>query len=258
MPTVPSDVTHSSRLNGRRALITGAARGIGQAIAQAFAEEGARVMIADLDASLAQSVASDLAGGGSDAIGVGLDVASRESVDRVIAQALRDFGGLDVLVNNAGVCEEKSCVDISDDDWDRIVDVNLRGTFLCCRAVLPHFVSRGRGRIINIASQLALSGGSRMVHYTASKAGVIGLTKALAREYAPHGVLVNAIAPGPVDTRMTANNSAEWRAERIAALPIGRFAEPGEIAPTAVFLASDESSYYIGQVLGPNGGDVIA
>jgi 3-oxoacyl-[acyl-carrier protein] reductase len=142
-------------------------------------------------------------------------------------------------------------------EWDRVIGVNLRGCFLCTRMVLPGMLARGRGKVINVASQLGQIGGTEMVHYSASKAGVIGLTKALAREVSGKGVHVNAIAPGPILTEMMAQETEEWANAKLAELPIGRFGEVHEVAPTAVFLASDDSSYYVGQTLGPNGGDVM-
>lgn len=142
-------------------------------------------------------------------------------------------------------------------EFDRVLSVNLRGVFLCTRFVLPRMLDRGSGSVINVASQLGQIGGTEMVHYSASKAGVIGLTKALAREVSTNGIRVNAIAPGPILTDMMAEETEEWAAQKLSELPIGRFGEAHEVAPTAVFLASDESSYYVGQTLCPNGGDVM-
>jgi 3-oxoacyl-[acyl-carrier protein] reductase len=143
------------------------------------------------------------------------------------------------------------------EDWDRVLNVNLRGTFLCTRYVLPHLLEQGGGRVINIASQLGYLGGREVAHYSASKGGVIAFTKALAREVSTRNVLVNAIAPGPIVTDLLRSETEEWKAAKLAELPIGRFGEVSEVAPTAVFLASDDASYYVGQTLGPNGGDVM-
>jgi 3-oxoacyl-[acyl-carrier protein] reductase len=167
------------------------------------------------------------------------------------------FGRVDVLVNNAGIVLESLVAEMPIADWDRIMDVNLRGVFVCTRFVLPFMLEQGGGRIINMASQLGQIGGRTMAHYSASKAGVIGFTRALAREVARDRVLVNAIAPGPINTDMLASESEEWKRAKLADLPIGRFGEVDEVVPTAVFLASEDSSYYVGQVLGPNGGDVM-
>ena len=174
-----------------------------------------------------------------------------------VAKVVAVLGGIDVLVNNAGIVHESLLVDLDPADWDRVQGVNLRGVYLCTRHVLPRMLEQGGGRVINMASQLGQIGGRTMVHYSASKAGVIGFTRALAREDARSNVLVNAIAPGPINTDMLASESEEWKRAKLAELPIGRFGDVSEVVPTAVFLASDDASYYVGQVLGPNGGDVM-
>jgi 3-oxoacyl-[acyl-carrier protein] reductase len=194
---------------------------------------------------------------GPGAMYVQTDVSDEVAVKRMADTVLREFGRIDILVNNAGIATQFRLVDLTVDEWDRMLAVNLRSVFLCCRAVLPHMMERGSGRIINTASQLAYLGGAGMTHYCASKGGVISLTRALAREVAPNGILVNGIAPGPVESRLLDRMSAEWKKGKLAELPLGRFGEPEDIAPTAVFLASDDSSYYCGQILGPNGGDVM-
>jgi 3-oxoacyl-[acyl-carrier protein] reductase len=168
-----------------------------------------------------------------------------------------ELGDVDILVNDAGTMGQFLFEELTVAEWDRVMGVNLRGVFLCTRAVIPGMLERGRGKIINVASQLGQIGGVEMVHYSASKAGVIGFTKALAREVSTRGVHVNAIAPGPILTAMMEEETEAWAARKLAELPIGRFGEVGEVAPTAVFLASDESSYYVGQTLCPNGGDVM-
>jgi 3-oxoacyl-[acyl-carrier protein] reductase len=167
------------------------------------------------------------------------------------------FGRIDVLVNNAGILSRSPLERMPVEEWDRVLGVNLRGTFLCCRAVLPRMLGRGDGRIINVASQIGQAGEAGLAHYSASKGGIIAFTKALAREVATRGVLVNAIAPGPISTGIMPPESGELEEAREAALPIGRFGQVDEVAPTAVFLASEDSSYYVGQTLGPNGGDVM-
>ncbi len=185
------------------------------------------------------------------------DVSDDTQVASGVAKVVAVLGGIDVLVNNAGIVHESLLVDLDPADWDRVQGVNLRGVYLCTRHVLPRMLEQGGGRVINIASQLGQIGGRTMVHYSASKAGVIGFTRALAREVARGNVLVNAIAPGPINTDMLASESEEWKRAKLAELPIGRFGEVSEVVPTAVFLASDDASYYVGQVLGPNGGDVM-
>ncbi|HEY0279102.1 MAG TPA: 3-oxoacyl-ACP reductase FabG [Solirubrobacterales bacterium] len=246
------------RLHNRVAIITGGARGIGGAIAVAFAREGADVAIADLLGEEASApVLEAVAAAGRRGILVPTDVSDEAQVGALVERVRDELGEVDILVNNAGIFSQVLLHEMSSAEWDRILGVNLRGTFLCTRAVLPAMVERGDGVIINVASQLGQVGGEEMVHYSASKAGVIGFTKALAREVSGRGVRVNAIAPGPILTDMMAEETEEWVAQKLGELPIGRFGEVHEVAPTAVFLASDDSTYYVGQTLGPNGGDVL-
>jgi 3-oxoacyl-[acyl-carrier protein] reductase len=246
------------RLSGKKAIVTGGARGIGRGIAEGFAAEGADVAVFDVvGAPAAAPLVNAVEAHGQRALYLQCDVSDRAAVEGAVNEVVGKLGGVDVLVNNAGIVHEALVEDLDPDDWDRVIAVNLRGTFLCTRAVLPHMLRQGGGRIINIASQLGQIGGSTMAAYSASKAGVIGLTRALAREVSVRNVLVNAIAPGPVETAMLASESEDWKRAKLAALPIGRFASVAEIVPTAVFLASDDSTYYTGQTLGPNGGDVM-
>jgi 3-oxoacyl-[acyl-carrier protein] reductase len=245
------------KLRDKVAIVTGGARGIGGAIATAFANEGADVVIADrLGEDVARPVLDAIEAAGRRALLVSTDVSDEDSVRAMVDRAY-EFGEIDVLVNNAGTFGQFFLHELAVEEWDRVIGVNLRGVFLCTRMVLPHMLERGHGKIINVASQLGQIGGTEMVHYSASKAGVIGLTKALAREVSTKGIHVNAIAPGPILTDMMAEETEEWAAQKLSELPIGRFGEVHEVAPTAVFLASDESSYYVGQTLCPNGGDVM-
>jgi 3-oxoacyl-[acyl-carrier protein] reductase len=247
-----------SRLDGRVALVTGAASGIGAGIAIAFAREGADIVVADkVDADKAADVLEAIKGHGREALFVQADVSDEASVRGMADEALGHFGRVDILVNNAGIFTESLLETMPIDDWDRVVNTNLRGTFLCTRMLIGQMLQRGDGRIINIASQLGQVGGSSVAHYSASKAGVIGLTKALAREVSQRGVLVNAIAPGPIETPLLDSETEQWRSAKLAELPIGRFGTVDEVTPTAVLLASAEGSYYVGQTLGPNGGDVM-
>jgi 3-oxoacyl-[acyl-carrier protein] reductase len=246
------------RLASKKAVVTGGVRGIGRGIALGFAHEGADVAVIDVrPESDAASLLDAITKSGRSGLYVRADVSSEGAIEPAIERILEAFGRIDVLVNNAGIVGESLVAEMPVADWDRIVDVNLRGTFICTRFVLPHMVEQGGGRIINMASQLGQIGGRTMAHYSASKAGVIGFTRALAREVARNNVLVNAIAPGPINTDMLASESEEWRRAKLADLPIGRFGEVDEVVPTAIFLASEDSSYYVGQVLGPNGGDVM-
>jgi 3-oxoacyl-[acyl-carrier protein] reductase len=244
-------------LADRVALVVGGAGGIGAAIAEAFCREGAQVVVADRSIGAAAAVGGSAEGTGACGA-VALDVRDAASVEAAVAEVLSRHGRIDVLVNSAGVLTEAPLVEMTLSQWQETVDVDLTGVFLCCRAVVPHMIRAGGGRVINIASQLGIKGGRGLTHYSAAKAGVIGLTKALALEVADRGVLVNAIAPGPVDTPMVAGISAEWKAAKRAELPLGRFGVPAEVAPTAVLLASDPGgNLYVGQTLGPNSGDVM-
>ena len=246
------------RLFGKKAIVTGGGRGIGRAIAVAFAAEGADVAVVDvLDEREGGAVVGEIEGYGRRVLYRRADVADEAEVQGMVDGVLGAFGRVDVLVNNAGVLSQVPLARMPVEEWDRVLAVNLRGTFLCSRFVLPHMLERGEGRIINVSSQLGQSGAAGLCHYSASKGGVIAFTRALAREAAPRGVLVNAIAPGPIKTGIMPPGDKEEDRAREAALPIGRFGEVEEVAPTAVFLASDDASYYVGQTLGPNGGDVM-
>lgn len=225
-------------LAGRRVLVVGGASGIGAAIAESFRDDGAaEVITADLRSA-------DLV----------IDVTDEASVIAAAAAA----GPVDVLINSAGILTESPLVTMSLDQWRQTIDVDLTGIFLTCRHVVPGMVDRGWGRVINVASQLGIKGGVGLTHYSAAKAGVIGFTKALALEVASAGVLVNAIAPGPVETPLVEGISEEWKIAKRRELPLGRFGVPAEVAPTAVLLASDPGgNLYVGQTLGPNSGDVM-
>lgn len=246
------------KLNGRIAVVTGAASGIGKGIALAFAREGASVVVADrVDESAVVDVLAGIRAHGGEALFIRTDVSEEASVNEMAAKAIAHFSRVDILVNNAGIFTESLVESMAVDDWDRVVNTNLRGTFLCTRALINQMLERGDGRIINIASQLGQIGGGAVAHYAASKAGIIGLTKSLAREVSTRGVLVNAIAPGPIETPLLESETEEWRNGKLAELPIGRFGTVDEVTPTAVLLASADGSYYVGQTLGPNGGDVM-
>jgi len=244
------------RLAGRTALITGAARGIGAAIALAFAAEGASVCVNDRrDGPDLQALLGRL---GERAVACTADVSDEQDAKRLIATAVQELGSVDVLVNNAGMLTESLLEDMPVAMWDQMIGVDLRSVFLCTREVLPHMLDRRFGRIINVASQLGQKGGTGLAHYSAAKAGVIGLSKALALEVGDRGVTVNCIAPGPIDTALVADISEDWKVAKRAELPLGRFGRPEEVAPTAVLLAaSPDGDLYTGQTLGPNSGDVM-
>ncbi len=245
------------RLKGKKCVVTGGARGIGRAIVLAFAKEGADVVILDRNEDLARKTAKDACDLGVSAFAITADVSTEPSVASAIKQAETALGSIDVLVNNAGIGHSSLLIDMTVEDWDNMIAVNLRSVFLCSRLVLPGMINRRWGRIISTSSQLAHKGGVELVHYCAAKAGILGFTRSLAYEVAQFGITVNAICPGPIDTDLSAALSEEWRARKRAELPLGRFGTVDEIAPTAVLLASDEGSYYTGASLNPNGGDVM-
>jgi 3-oxoacyl-[acyl-carrier protein] reductase len=246
------------RLEGKVAVVTGGARGIGRGIVEAFAAEGADVAVADVlqegEAAPLLQVVERL---GRRGLYVRTDVSREGEVRGMVGEVIEALGSIDVLVNNAGVLSQSPLEQMPVKEWDRVLGINLRGTFLCCRFALPHMLGRGEGRIVNVASQIGQIGAPDLAHYSASKGGVIAFTKALAREVAARGVLVNAVAPGPISTGIMPSESQEQEEALKAALPIRRFGEVEEVAPTVVFLASDDASYYVGQTLGPNGGDVM-
>lgn len=239
------------------AVVTGAASGIGKAIAERLSAAGSAVLIADLHADRAEAVAATLRAAGCRAEAVGADVSDPDAVERIFAAGRDAFGDCTLLVNNAGHVHQSPFEALAVADWDRMIAVHLRGTFLCCRAALPAMLAAGDGVIVNIASQLGQIGGVDLVHYSAAKAGIIGLTKALAREVSARGVRVNAVAPGPIETELVRALSEEWRAAKKAQLPLGRFGAPEDVAETVAFLASPAAGIYVGQTLGPNSGDVM-
>ncbi|MBX6763403.1 MAG: 3-oxoacyl-ACP reductase FabG [Rubrobacteraceae bacterium] len=241
----------------RVALVTGAGSGIGRAVALRLAEEGYAVAVNDLKPDTAEGAASAIREAGGAAEAVPGDVSDPESVHAFFERAREVFGAPEVLVNNAGFLQQKPFVELTVEDFDRMISVHLRGTFLCIKEALPEMLSRGRGVIVNVASQLGQIGGIELCHYSAAKAGIIGLTKALAREVSARGVRVNAVAPGPINTELVRGLSEEWRRAKAAELPLGRFGEPEEVAETVAFLVSDRASLYVGQTLGPNSGDVM-
>lgn len=235
------------RLDGRTALITGGTRGIGAAIADLFAEAGANVVVAGRRSAEGRHRA------------VSFDVTDDSAVAAGVAQARELLGGrIDILVNSAGILSEASVVEMTPDMWNQTLAVDLTGVFHVCRHVVAGMIERRWGRIINIASQLGIKGAPSMSHYVAAKAGVIGFTKSLALEVAEHNVLVNAIAPGPIETAMVTGVTDEWKKTKMRELPLGRFGVAEEVAPSALLLASEPGgNLFVGQTLGPNSGDVM-
>jgi 3-oxoacyl-[acyl-carrier protein] reductase len=241
-------------LDGRVSLVTGASRGIGRAIAQAFAAEGASVVLAARDAAkLAEAVAEIQAKGGK-AEALALDVSDRASVEAGVAQVMAAHGRVDHLVNNAGVTRDNLLLRMKDEEWRQVLDTNLTGAFLCTQAVLKPMLKQRSGRIVTITSVVGLGGNAGQANYAASKAGVIGFTKSVAREVASRGITANAIAPGFIETDMTAAMSEKAREAVFAAIPLGRVGRPEDVAGAAVFLVSDAAAYVTGQVLAVDGG----
>jgi 3-oxoacyl-[acyl-carrier protein] reductase len=246
------------QLSGRVAVVTGGGSGIGAAIALLFAREGADVAVLDRDEQHARAVAEESGAFGGRTRAIAVDVTDGEAVRAAMDRVAEELGGIDVLVSAAGILDETPLLEMSEATFDKVLAVDLRGVFLAARWAAPHMVERGGGRIINIASQLGIKGGTGLTHYVAAKAGVIGMTKAMALELAEHHVLVNAIAPGPIVTPLIEGLSEDWKAAKQAELPIGRFGQAHEVAPTALLLASSPGGdLYTGQTLGPNSGDVM-
>ena len=246
-------------LSGRVALVTGAGRGMGQASAERIAANGARVVVNDLDEARAAQVAGRLASEGAEAVGVAADVSDAVDVNRLVDTAKEKFGDVDILVNNAGVLRRTGILALDEDEWDLVLDVNLKGTYLCTRAVLPAMKAAGWGRVVNISSSAGRSvstlGGP---HYTTAKAAVLGFTRAVAKEMAPFGITLNAVCPGLVNTEMVSEVITGPQAQDYAdSFPIGRLAEPEEVAELVAFLASDRAAYITGASLDINGGDLM-
>lgn len=248
------------KLQGKKALVTGASAGIGRAIAWAYAQEGADVAIhynssSEAAEELRQEMVQSF---GTKAICIRADLGSDEDVRHMISTAMEELGGIDILVCCAGIDQKLPVTEMTMDDFDRMIRIDLRSVVLCNKLVLPYMLEKGFGRIINVTSQLGQIGGVDTAHYSAAKAGVIGFTKSLAREVGKLGINANCIAPGPVDTRMFASNPPEWIARKLGELPLGRIGQAFEVAPTAVLLASDpDGNLFVGQTLGPNCGDVM-
>ena len=241
-------------LDGRVSLVTGASRGIGRAIAQAFAAEGASVVLAARDAAKLGEAVAEIQAKGGKAEALALDVSDRASVESVVAKVVETHGRIDHLVNNAGVTRDNLLLRMKDEEWRQVLDTNLTGAFLCTQAVLKPMLKQRSGRIVTITSVVGLGGNAGQANYAASKAGVIGFTKSVAREVASRGITANAIAPGFIETDMTAAMSEKAREAVFAAIPLGRVGRPEDVAGAAVFLVSDAAAYVTGQVLAVDGG----
>ena len=241
-------------LTGKTAVVTGSTRGIGRAVAQALADSGARVAIVGRDREKAAAVAAEI---GRGAAGFGYDVSDTGAVATLIADVEKEFGGIDILVNNAGLTRDNLVMRLRDEDWDAVMNANLRGAFATIRAVSRGMMKKRSGRIINMASVVGLNGNKGQANYAASKAGLIALTKSVAKELGSRNILVNAIAPGFIDTEMTDAMTPEARTALNGLIPLERLGKPADIASMVVFLASDQASYITGQVLVVDGGMVM-
>ena len=245
-------------MTGKIVAITGAGRGIGLATARRFAEGGALLALNDLNLGEGtKEVAAEARKKGGEALLIEADVAHPEEAEGFIREAERRFGAIDVLVNNAGILRSTPTHEVTWQEWEEVISVNLNGTWSCLRAALPSMIERGEGRIINVSSELGLIGFPTYAAYSASKGGIIALTKAVAKEVAPHGVLVNSVAPGPVETDMLINDTIEYNDETREQIPLRRFGKPDEIAAVIEFLAGPGGSFMVGQVVSPNGGTAI-
>ncbi|MBF6589553.1 MAG: beta-ketoacyl-ACP reductase [Ktedonobacterales bacterium] len=248
------------RLDGRVALVTGAARGIGAATARRLAQEGARVALADLDAEGSAALATELGAAGTEALSLTCDVADAAQVQQTVDRTLERFERLDILVNNAGILRDNLLFKMSEDDWDRVLAVHLRGAFLCARAAQRVMVRQTYGRIVSVSSTSAL-GNRGQANYSAAKAGLQGLTRTLAIELGPFGITANAVAPGFIDTDMTRATAQrlgvtpeQLQSGAAQSIPLRRIGQPSEVASVIAFLASDDASYVSGQVIYVAGG----
>jgi len=254
------------RFEGKVVGVTGAARGIGQAIACRFAEEGAGVAVMDITNTLETVAKCEEAG--AKVLPLRLDVCEKDKIFEAVEEIIRVLGRIDIWVNNAGVFDNTATVDLSEELWDRVSDINYKSMYLCAKAVIPHMVLRGWGRFINMSSMAGKMAYPKEIAYCSTKAAVLGLTRALAIELAPHGITANAICPGPIATDMLKSTHqtlaeefgvtlAEWDAEVLKTIPVGRFGRPADIAALAAFLASDEAGFINGQAINIDGGMVF-
>ncbi len=248
------------RLQDKSAVITGAASGIGRAIALKFAHEGAAVMVADLDGKTVMGFADEIEADGGSAIGIGADITKRAEIDAMVAAAIERFGRIDVLVNNAGSRIIKPFLEHTEEDWRRMLDVNLTGHFFCCQAVIPHMLEAGGGRIINMASIASFVGRPNRAGYVAAKGGLLSFTRALAADMAGKKITVNAVAPGMIASPLNRDIAEDqvlgdaWNAENLAR----RWGEPEDVAGVAAFLASDDAGFITGETITVDGGSIAA
>ncbi len=243
------------KLKGQIAIVTGASRGIGRAIALELANQGADVVVNySGNEEKAKSVVEEILSSGSRAFAVQCDVSDSDSVAAMLKRTIDEFGKVDILVNNAGITKDNLLMRMKEDEWDQVINTNLKGVFLCTKAVTRPMMKQRKGRIINVASVVGITGNPGQANYVAAKAGVIGFTKTAAKELASRGITVNAVAPGFISTDMTDQLPEDVRNQQLSQIPLGRLGNPEDIAKVAAFLASDDSSYMTGQTLSVDGG----
>ena len=241
-------------LEGKVALVTGGAQGIGKVTALLLASKAAHVAVSDINMEGAVQAAKEIKGLGRKGLALEGDVSNPADAERIVVETVEQLGGIDILVNNAGITRDRLLLRMTEEDWDVVLNVNLKGTFNCTKAAVRHMIKHKSGRIVNIASVVGEMGNAGQANYAASKAGIIGLTKAIAREYAQRGIAVNAIAPGYIETPMTEALSDRVKEDLKAQIPMARLGTPVDVANAVYFLVSDGSSYITGQVLNVNGG----
>ncbi|HKT56029.1 MAG TPA: SDR family oxidoreductase [Microbacterium sp.] len=250
------------RLEGKKAIVTGGAGGIGRATSLAFAAEGASVAVVDLNGEAAQAVADEIRAAGGTAIAIAADVSSEADIESVVAGVQQEFGGIDVVFNNAGIIRRTTAVETTVEEWDRVFGVNVRAIFLMCKHVVPIMAAAGGGSIVNTGSGWGLKGGGQAISYCASKGAVVNMTRALAIDHGPQGIRVNSVNPGDVDTGMLRDEARQLGQDQAGFLaeaaerPLNRMGQPREIAAAVVWLASDESSYVTGSALVVDGGGI--